>query len=281
MIISPLRYPGGKAKLTPILASLIEANDLFSKCYCEPYAGGAGLAIKLLVGGFVPKVKLNDLDRAIYAFWHSVFTDTDRFCSLIADCEVSVQEWRRQRSIYSSGSADDMRLGFAAYYLNRTSRSGIIEGSGPIGGNAQEGRWKIDARFNKDRQIENIASLGTFRDQFEVTCLDAQDFLNKNIDEDENFFYLDPPYYVKGKKLYKNFYSHEDHQKIRDRLEMSPSAHWLVSYDDVPEIRAIYEPREPFCYGLNYSAGPASRGSEVMFLSDSLTSPSALTSLAA
>lgn len=273
MITSPLRYPGGKAKLALPVAELIRLNGLFSNIYCEPYAGGAGLAIKLLTDGFVPRIKLNDVDDAIYSFWRAVFDETDEFCSLIDSCNLTVEEWRNQREIYQSSNDHGIRLGFAAFYLNRTSRSGIIEGSGPIGGIAQEGDWRIDARFNRATLIDNIRNLAKFRDQVDIYCLDALEFLDLVLPDDECFVYLDPPYYVKGRKLYKNFYTHDDHVSIRDKLEEFAGSKWIVSYDDVKAIREIYEPRTPLNYQLNYSAGPISKGAEVMFASDEIALP--------
>jgi DNA adenine methylase len=82
-LASPLRYPGGKAKLFPFFVELIRCNKLYGAEYCEPYSGGAGLAIKLLTNGFVDKISINDIDKSIYAFWISALFDTERFCRLI------------------------------------------------------------------------------------------------------------------------------------------------------------------------------------------------------
>jgi len=78
-LASPLRYPGGKAKLFPFFVELIRCNKLYGAEYCEPYSGGAGLAIKLLTNGFVDKISINDIDKSIYAFWISALFDTERF----------------------------------------------------------------------------------------------------------------------------------------------------------------------------------------------------------
>lgn len=273
MISSPLRYPGGKAKLAGDLIEIIRLNGLYSKTYCEPYAGGAGLAVRLLTQGFVPSIRLNDIDKAIYYFWRAVFETPDALCEEIFRCELSVDEWRRQRDIYRDPASSGFRLGFAAFYLNRTSRSGIIEGSGPIGGLAQAGNWSIDARFNRVSLIENIMNLAKFADQVSLQCQDAIDFLDDVLKDSDSFVYLDPPYYVKGKKLYKNFYTHLDHVNINERLEASPRSYWIVSYDDVEAIREIYEPRRPWNYELSYSAGPVGKGAEIMFASDAIELP--------
>ncbi len=274
MINSPLRYPGGKAKLFPFFVELIRDNKLFGRHYCEPYAGGAGLAIRLLTNGFVDRVSINDIDPSIYAFWVSALYDTEKFCRLVAKTDITIEQWYRQREIWRNADLDNkLALGFSAYFLNRTNRSGIIEGAGPIGGFAQKGEWKIDVRLVKDRQIENLKALAGYANQIEVTNLDAKDFIQKALSNPNALTYLDPPYFVKGHKLYKNFYQPKDHQEIAEALRKKRRANWVVSYDDVPEIRSAYSTFDPITYLLKYSAGEKSEGPEVIFLSDSVRPP--------
>jgi DNA adenine methylase len=277
MISSPLRYPGGKAKLFPYFAELIRCNKLFGTEYCEPYAGGAGLALKLLTNGFVDRISINDIDQSIYAFWISALFDTEKFCRLIEKTPTDINQWHRQQEIWESCDFDNkLALGFSAFFLNRTNRSGIIEGAGPIGGYAQKGNWKIDVRLVKQKQIENLKALSRYANQIEVTNLDAFDYIQRTIGIENSLVYLDPPYFVKGHKLYKNFYQPADHVKIANELKRKRKSNWVVSYDDVPEIRTAYSTFSPITYLLNYSAGEKSRGAEVIFLSDTLSAPDVL-----
>ncbi|MEA2873085.1 MAG: adenine methylase [Hyphomicrobiales bacterium] len=274
MIVSPLRYPGGKAKLFPFFSELIKLNGLFGSEYCEPYAGGAGLAIRLLTMGYVDSISINDLDQSIYSFWCAALHDTEKFCRLIEKTPVNIDQWYRQREIWEDGDADNMlALGFSAFFLNRTNRSGIIEGAGPIGGYEQNGDWKLGVRLVKDKQIENLKALSRYVRQIKVTNLDALGFVKKKIKRKNTLVYLDPPYYVKGHKLYKNFYKPEDHLRIAREMKSHRKAKWVVSYDDVPEIRKAYSGFDPVSYLLNYSAGQKTTGREVIFLSDVLEFP--------
>src|SRR5258706_4920483 len=269
MITSPLRYPGGKARLYPFFAALVNQNKLFGYDYYEPYAGGAGLAIKLLTSGFVDRIHLNDLDLSVYSFWKAVLTDTDRFCELIQEAPVTIEEWYRQREIWRSPSdGDATALGFATYFLNRTNRSGIIEGAGPIGGYAQAGPWKIDVRLVKSKQIANIIALSRYRDQIAIYNSDAMDFMKSLSSQENGLWYLDPPYYVKGWKLYKNYYKHDDHLEIARTMEARRDRTWVVSYDDTPGVRQMYSSFRRIAYNLQYSAGEKSAGREAIVLSD-------------
>ncbi|MCG8693187.1 MAG: DNA adenine methylase [Minwuiales bacterium] len=274
MIASPLRYPGGKAKLYDFFTAIVKTNNLYTYEYCEPYAGGAGLALRLLCNGFVERVSLNDVDRAVFAFWTSILNKTDAFCRLIEATPITVEEWYRQKTTWMQGDlGDSLALGFSAYFLNRTNRSGIIEGAGPIGGYEQNGKWKIDVRLDKEKQISNIQAVSRYSGQIHISNMDALHYIRLNINKREKFLYLDPPYYVKGKKLYKNFYSHYDHERIAAELQKRRHSKWVVSYDDVREIRDIYRAFSPITYSLNYSAGKKAAGQEVIFHSDSITLP--------
>lgn len=269
-----MRYPGGKAKLFARFAELIAFNSLFGVEYVEPYAGGAGLAIRLLTTGYVNSIRLNDVDAAIHAFWLSALFNSEEFCALIDAAPATVEEWKRQRTIYQDQDASDpLKLGFAAFYLNRTSRSGIIEGSGPIGGYGQAGPWRLDLRLNRQALIKNIQLLSMFKDRIELSNIDACQFIRKLPPSRSRLIYLDPPYFDKGQRLYKNYYSSDDHVLIADMVKNELRDPWLVSYDDVAEIIDLYKPHEPIRFTLPYSAARKRRGSEVMFMSSGLDRP--------
>lgn len=189
---------------------------------------------------------------------------------------MNIDEWRQKKNIYKNMDDSDLfALGFATFYLNRTNRSGIIDGAGPIGGFSQDNEWKIDARFPRQRLISSIRKIAAFACQINISNLDAYDFISNKIKSEKNFLYLDPPYFVKGSKLYKNSYKECDHVLISQLMAKNRERPWIISYDNVDPIRTAYSDFVPFAYSLNYSAGIKSIGSEVMFFSDYLQPPSA------
>jgi DNA adenine methylase len=195
---TPLRYPGGKGKLAAYVKSLLKANGLLDGEYVEPYAGGAAIALELLLHEYVSQIHINDVSRPIYAFWRSVLSQTDELCRLIVDTRISVRQWDLQKRILASPEGhDDLALGFATFFLNRTNRSGILNG-GIIGGRDQTGPWKIDARFNPTELVHRITSIARMRSRISLTCKDALKFLKGNSSKwsDNTLIYLDPPYYV-------------------------------------------------------------------------------------
>lgn len=169
-----------------------------------------------------------------------------------------------------------MDLGFATFFLNRTNRSGILNG-GIIGGRDQTGPWKIDARFNREELIFRIESIAKMKGRINVTKVDALAFLKSGIAKwpSRTLVYLDPPYFAKGRDLYYDYYQKDDHKRLAEFITGKlAKQRWVVSYDNEPAIRQLYSGCQRLTYSLGYSARSASEGAEAMFFSDSLRVPS-------
>lgn len=272
--LSPLRYPGGKGDIANYIKLLVHINGLRDGDYFEPYAGGAGVALGLLFGEHVRHIHINDVDKAIYAFWKSVLDHTDELCRLIQDTSVTIEEWHTQKAVQTQqADVSLLELGFSTFFLNRCNRSGIISG-GVIGGKAQSGDWKIDARFNKQDLIARIQQIANRRSRIFLYNKDAIELLRTLAPElpSKSLIYLDPPYYRKGKELYTNFYTPDDHADVAHEVKLLSNA-WIVSYDNCPEIVSLYEGMKKIEYKLSYSANGRYQGSEVMFFSDRVKIP--------
>jgi DNA adenine methylase len=269
---SPLRYPGGKRKLANYVKLLMLENDLVGSEYVEPYAGGGSVALALLFEEYAAHIHINDLNPSVYSFWNAVLTEPEEMCDRIASVDVTVEEWQYQRAIQEREEPDHIDLAFSTFFLNRTSRSGVI-GGGIIGGLDQTGKWKIDARFNRNDLIQRIRKIARFASRVTVTGMDASQLLERELPKLERpFLYLDPPYYAKGADLYQSFYRHDDHQQIASQVG-ALTVPWIVSYDATSEIEGLYEVFRSVRYDLYYSAADRYHGSEVMFFSNGLKIP--------
>lgn len=271
-VLSPLRYPGGKSKIADFVKQIVKDNDLLDGVYVEPYAGGAAVALSLLMDEYVSRIVINDKDRSIYAFWYSVLNETELLCQKIANTPVTIETWRYQREIQSPENkevVDLLTLGFSTLFMNRTNRSGIIK-AGVIGGLSQTGNYKIDARYKKDELIARVRRIAAYANRIELYNEDAVDLVNRitHIAPRKTILYLDPPYFKKGRGLYMNYYKDSDHQKIRDAIARIDAFRWIVSYDSSSFIKALYEKYRSQDFYLNYSANNNGKGREVLFFSD-------------
>lgn len=253
---SPLRYPGGKATLAGFFESTIQALGLDKPTYIEPYAGGAGAGIELLLKGVVSKVVINDLDPAIHACWKAMVKDSEAFLGLLAKVPLTIDEWRKQREVYRrrhDGDVDPLALGFATFYLNRTSRSGVL-GAGVIGGFAQSGTYKMDARFDKGVMQARIEKLAELSGKIRVTKQDGAARLREYLPKDNVFAYVDPPYVEKGSSLYMSAFKKDDHRELAKVLNGHANMNWVLTYDVADLIKSLYKAREVSEFRLLYSA---------------------------
>lgn len=274
---SPLRYPGGKAILSEFLADVIDANGLQDGAYVEPYAGGAGAAFNLLFGEHVQRIVLNDADPCIFAFWKAVLNQKNELIRRIKETPVTIDEWKRQRDIYRHQARHSrIKVAFASFYLNRCNRSGIMANGGPIGGFNQSGKWKLDARYNRDELIRRIEKIHLYRDRIEIHNLDALDFLANVVAQSEEIkntlVYLDPPYFLKGRELYLNHYQPDDHAQLAAFIKRQ-GFRWIMSYDDISEIRSLYEDCNTTPFLIDYSAHSRKQGKELLVYMDDLVLP--------
>lgn len=273
-LASPLRYPGGKWRLSPFFENFVRLNVLEGAHYVEPYAGGGSLALSLLYGDLVSEIHLNDLDRSIFAFWRAALQHNRAFVEKVLKTPISIKEWEIQKEVHRNrAKANYFDLGFATFYLNRTNRSGILN-AGIIGGKSQIGNWKIDARFNKAELAERLASLARHKSRIHITNLDALNFMRGTLGKlpKRTIAYLDPPYYEKGQGLYYNAYKPNDHENVRNEI-IAVDRPWIVSYDDVGPVRKLYKGIRSRKVELLHTARSIRTGSEVMFFSPQVRIP--------
>ena len=270
-----LRYPGGKSSLYGFLSQVISLNKMENCTYIEPYAGGAGAAIKLLLREMVGGIILNDADCHIINFWKSVLYRTDEFLRRLHDTPVDIKEWHSQHDVLfnpkKGKSIDELDSGFAAFFLNRCNWSGILNAR-PIGGLKQKGKWKISERFNKKTLVGKIKKIAAHNQRVRVFNMDALQFLQSltnltEIDLNSCLVYLDPPYYIKGPSLYRIYYDHDDHLKLANHIKNESRFKWLLSYDDASPVHNMYKGFSRNVFNLSYFAHSLKIGRELIMAS--------------
>ncbi len=278
---SPLRYPGGKTALAPLLAETIQVNDIEGGTYLEPFAGGSGLALALLFSETVGNIHLNDLDRRIYSFWAAVLHQGEAFLDRVDNAKINVAEWRRQREVMRQWkTAKILDLGFATFYLNRCNRSGVFN-AGPIGGYDQTGNYKIDVRFNKVELRKKIERIIIYRERIKIWNLDAIQFLKcvfekSEVQRNRSLVYMDPPYFKKAERLYPLYFVDADHARLAKYLNSQKRMRWLVSYDDTEEIRSLYSGTKNLLF-MNYFLHSVRTGHELFIPGPNCKLPASFT----
>lgn len=259
-----------------LLSQIRKLNALGNRTIAEPFAGGAGASLSLLFLEESPEIHINDADSAISDFWWALIHRSESFADMVSNARLDMAEWRHQRDVYRSRTRiSRLRRGFAVFYLNRCNRSGIIMNGGPIGGIQQKGKWKLDARFNKSELVRRCLKIAEYRDRVHISCRDGIKFIDEH-DNASLFFFIDPPYFAKGKTLYLNALDESYHVALGKKLRSLSNAAWVLTYDDCPEIRSIYQDWaniRPF--SLRYAAAEKRTGKEVLIVPKWMELPNA------
>lgn len=267
---SPLRYPGGKSQLAKFVSYTIKLNEIEEGIYCEPFAGGFGVGLELLYSNTVESLIINDFDIGIYSIWNAILNEAENFIKLIHNTPITIDEWYNQKNIYAElveQGEYTLELGFATFFLNRTNISGIIN-AGPIGGRSQKSKYKIDCRFNKKTSINKVKKINSYREDIVLYNMEANDLIEKVLLEqpkEKLFTFFDPPYYEQGKNLYTNFFIHDDHENLKEKIKKMNNFYWIITYDVNEEISNIYSEYRELKYNLRYSANRVRKESELMF----------------
>lgn len=276
MYYSPLRYPGGKGKLASFMEYMIDQLGHQGGTYIEPFAGGAGIAMELLLRNIVSRIVINDYDKAVWSFWKAILTETDRFVEEIRTVPLTVDEWQKQHEILvTQNDKYSFELGFAAFYLNRTNRSGIIKG-GVIGGQEQAKDWKMDVRFKREELVTRIQRIAARKKDIKLYNKDVNSFIKNYVPlyEENALIYFDPPYFRKGQQLYMNFFNYKDHVRIEQEIREHVNCDWIITYDYEPQIEEIYHNYNLRLYDLNYSVSTKRKANELMIFKDGIIIPS-------
>ena len=247
-IITPFRYPGSKNKLLPVLMELIEPLVQDDQKFVDVFVGGGSVLLE--VANTFPKAELyaNDKDYWMYCFWKIVAgTDVNKLNDLLALIETNptLDLFYKLRE---EDTKDELRCAYKAIFFNRTTFSGIFY-SGPIGGKEQKSKYTVDCRYNAKKLKSKILACNKLLAG--RTQVSNDDFANYEPLNKQNYTaYLDPPYYVKGNVLYIEHMKPAEHENLSKIL--SARGNWVLSYDDCPEIRALYSSKRIFDLAARY-----------------------------
>jgi DNA adenine methylase len=251
------------------VARLIAQQPSKPTRYVEPFAGGAGVGLSLLYNEYVDEIVLNDLDEGVAAFWRAVFEYPDELTSLVRSCRPSVDEWHVQHNRYMTKAGSDLELGFATFFLNRTNRSGILDGR-PIGGFDQSGKWGIDARFNREELAARIQRIARYATRVTVCEEDGIALARRCLKDRQTFIYADPPYLNKSDDLYLNALTWDDHFRLAGFLRQGDC--WFLTYDDDPRVPGVlYEGHRCAVFDIAHTAAVQHIDREYAVFADDLS----------
>lgn len=255
------RCPGGKRRIagTIVEGILRQCGDQPLTSYCEPFAATASVCLHLLrtVGG-VRRVWLNDVDRGTFALWWCVLNEPDDFLRLVGRFKPSKRAFLRfKRDLLMGGAGLPLaELALQKVACHQMSFSGL----GAMAGGAMT---EVGSRWSPRhirRNVEEARRLLAGR-EVRITNMDYKRVL-REIDAD-TFVFLDPPFYRQGSVLYQHSFAPADHAELAAMLRSSRFK-WLLSYDDCPEVRGLYDGDEVREVRMKYTIHTVTRKNELL-----------------
>jgi DNA adenine methylase len=243
-ILSPLRYPGSKRRLAGYIKETLRLNGCHPELFIEPFAGGASVALQLLNDKMVEQIGLIEIDPLVADFWKTAFFDADWLVNQVETIEVTLEQWDKFKNLKSSKRRD---RALACLFLNRTSFSGILARSGPIGGREQKSAYSIDCRFPRKTLVKRIRQAESLKHKVKFVWNISwrrgisliHEMQNRGALPTDIFFYFDPPFFEKANELYRYYFKDLGHRQLRDSI-LSLKTPWILSYDSIEQVKELY-----------------------------------------
>jgi DNA adenine methylase len=263
-MLSPLRYPGSKADFADTFKSIYESKHA-GLPLVEPFAGSAAISLAMLAAGATPHATLVERDPLLYCFWKCVFERPKDLVEGFLELPITLKTWHKFQpllGIDAPTKRNTLSLALAGLFFNRANFSGILDG-GPIGGEDQSSEYKIDCRTNKSDTIARIVQISEFASNVTVKFGNGLDQVKHDARRSRVFYYVDPPYFVMGHRLYRYHFRHKDHKDLAAALNRA-SFPWVLSYDHHHVIEFLYEDCHVRRHSFLYSAKNSKRHQELV-----------------
>jgi len=258
-MVSFFRYPGGKSKIKDQISSHLNAYAHKHELeYREPFFGGGSVGLTFINDNpHWHKIWINDKDVGVASLWTSVIKYPNELKTMVKHFKPTIEAFYQFKKDLSNIDINFniVEIGFKKLAIHQISYSGLgTKSGGPLGGKDQLSKYKIDCRWSPSYICKKIDKLNrqfkmfTLRDEC-CTCLDFSDVVKNPSDA---ILYLDPPYYDKGNELYQCGFTDSDHLQLSQVLRKINNP-WILSYDDCPEIRKLYDWAIIDVVNVNYS----------------------------
>ena len=237
---SLFRYPGGKTWFIPTLRKWLGYYP--ASLLVEPFAGGGVVGLTAVCENLTRKVELVELDEEVAAVWEVLINgDIEILCKKILQFHMNVENVeleleRPEKSIYD--------IAFSTILKNRVFHGGILaKGSGMIK-NGENGKG-LSSRWYPSTLVKRIQAIAFVRNKISFINGDGFERIEHYKENKDVFFFVDPPYYHAGKRLYNHY--DIDHERLFNIIA-SVKGRFVMTYDNNLEILKLADK-----YGLKYT----------------------------
>lgn len=230
---SPFRYPGGKTWLVPYIRQWLSSFPNRPDELAEPFAGGGIVGLSAVFENLVESVVFVEMDEDVGSVWETMLNGNGaRLAAKISLFDVSLDS---VRTVLSRTPNKTIDRAFATIVRNRVQRGGIMAPGASLMKKGENGRG-LRSRWYAETLAKRILDISERHDRISFIAGDGLEFLRYNAHRTDTVFFIDPPYTVAGRRLYR--YSEIDHEALF-RIVASLKGDFLMTYDNVPGIRSL------------------------------------------
>jgi len=229
---SPFRYPGGKTWLIPTVRKwLSQGNNV--KELIEPFAGGGIVSLTAAFEKLADHITMTEIDEEVAAVWEVILSDQNEWlANKIFDFDLTYKNIQLE---LNNPHKSDQDIAFCTILKNRIFHGGIItKGSGLIK-NGENGKG-IHSRWYPKTLRNRILAINYLRNRLSFKREDAFDIIERNKNNNNIYYFIDPPYTIAGKRLYTYF--DVNHDRLFTLISQMKGK-FLLTYDDTEEIRGL------------------------------------------
>ncbi|MBC7515250.1 MAG: DNA adenine methylase [Alkalinema sp. FL-bin-369] len=227
---SPFRYAGGKTWLIPRIRQWLYHSGGLGKELIEPFAGGGIVSLTAVIENLVDRATMVEKDEGVAAVWEVILSDG---AAWLADQIVQFQltpDSAREAIEKAHESLES--LAFATIIKNRVNRGGILADGASFIKNGENGRG-ITSRWYPETLKKRILEIDKVKSRIEFIKGDAISILEKNSSRCDAVYFIDPPYFKAGRRLYR--YSTIDHTNLF-QVATGLQSDFLMTYDDSEDV---------------------------------------------
>lgn len=241
---SPFRYPGGKTWLIPIVRLWLKQDNTAHKLI-EPFAGGGIVSLTAAFEKLAETIVMVEKDEEVAAVWEAILNGKNQWLAeKIFSFNLTHDNVNLELNRTNKAPED---IAFCTILKNRVFHGGILaKGSGLIK-NGENGKG-LTSRWYPKTLRDRITAISYIKDKIDFIRGDAFDIIGKHIEDNQSYFFIDPPYTIAGKRLYT--YYDIDHEELFN-ITSKIAGKYMLTYDDTPEIRGLADK-----YNLQYRMIP-------------------------
>jgi DNA adenine methylase len=230
---SPFRYPGGKTWLIPLIRKWLRSLSKRPAVLIEPFAGGAIVGLTAAFENLANKVILVELDPDVASVWHTILSrDATRLAKKIKEFQFSK---KAVASALTNAPRTKLDRAFQTILRNRVQHGGIIAPGASLMKMGENGKG-LKSRWYPETLCRRILAVAELRDRIDFSYGDGLWFITKNGKRKNCALFIDPPYTVTGRRLYRH--CDIDHARLF-KMVANSQCEFMMTYDNSQEIQEL------------------------------------------